>query len=764
MKTFESMVPKISYALLAAFLLAMAVRSQNDTTIALVACSLLMFAFCWANATHLLGAKPAFKFVLIAVSLGWFAEQMGSSRGWFFGSYTYTDVLGWPLGDVPMIIPLMWFALCYVGYVISNLIVWQNPVHVASSKRVALFMSFLAAAIVTAYDLGADPYMVYVLKAWIMAKTDGWWFGETLEGFFGWMLVSFTIIALFHLTTPQKALATDTGFTRLDALLPLSIYAFSMVFQMLKGHPVETRTVALFAMGIPLLCALAGLWRWRIGPGDDVAVLAAHSGVSNDRLAQTQYLADPLADETIAHILGASGDDSASATAAQGALTPSAALDTALGRSLALQRIALVNQQLGQWGTNQSLSQWPQAATGLPPDCVRELQHYLQQGQTLPAWADVAKIARAEALFMDYGALSCSLLFCSSLPECYVVPDLSAVLHISGQLEQHTEYRIRSTAAMIFPVMMRGGLTDPQGGGVAQILKVRLIHATIRHLILRGSPAQALAALDDSRHQAGKGVIAPLPHEGAPTMHEALFTHGWKTGEEGLPCSQDELAYTLLTFSYVFLRSMRRLNLGLSPQDEEAYLHLWNVVGHVLGIRRELMADTMPQAAALFAQMQARGRQDVPAPDARPALGDALMRTMENLIPFSVLKPIPVLFTRFLCGARNARDIGVQGRVSWLSRLVFVVLMLLSRCIDATVRLVLPEFSIARLFTRVLGYHFMSRVLLDQTRPLKLPTHVLNGVSNAMKTWGNDPKAPRWMNTLEDKLTRPGTWTSGSGA
>jgi uncharacterized membrane protein len=259
----------------------------------------LMFAFCWANATHLLGAKAALKFVLIAVCLGWFAEQMGSSRGWFFGSYTYTDVLGWRLGDVPMIIPLMWFALCYVGFVISNLIIWQKPLHVTSSTGGVVFMSFLAAAIVTAYDLAADPYMVYVLKAWIMAKTDGWWFGETLEGFFGWMLVSFVIISAFRLTTPRSSLATHTGFTPFDALLPLAIYAFSMVFQMFMGHPVETRTVAAFAMGIPLLCAGAGLWRWSREAGNaDVVTLAALSGVSNDRLAQMQYIADPLADDT----------------------------------------------------------------------------------------------------------------------------------------------------------------------------------------------------------------------------------------------------------------------------------------------------------------------------------------------------------------------------------------------------------------------------------------------------------------------------------
>ena len=752
MKFLESIAPKASYALLAAFLLAMALRSHNDTTLALVACAVLMFAFCWANATHLLGAKPALKFVVIGVSLGWFAEHMGASRGWFFGSYVYTDVLGWKLGDVPMIIPLMWFALCYVGYVISNLIVWQSPMHVASSKTAALFMSFLAAALVTAYDLAADPYMVYVLNAWIMAKTDGWWFGETLEGFFGWMVVAFSIVAIFRLTTPQRAVAENTGYGPWDALLPLSIYGFSMVFQMFKGHPVETRTVAAFAMGIPLLCALAGWWRWRSQPQHDAATLAHISGISNERLAHLQFIADPLADQTISTVVAAPG------VAASG-----------VGKNLAIERITLVNRQFGAWVSNQSLLNWPLAPTGLPPETVTALQAYLRDGHELPAWADPAKIERAEALFMDYGALSCTLLFCSSLPECYVVPNLADVLHISGALEQHTEHRIRATAAMIFPVMMHGGLLMPNGSGIAQILKVRLIHASIRHLILRGSPAGALAALDDKLHLPGAGVIAALPAAGQNSnMHEALFAHGWKTGEDGLPCNQEELAYTLLTFGFVFLRSLRTLGLALKPADEEAYLHAWNVVGHVLGIRRELMADTMLQAQALFAQMQARARQTAPSAepgaDVRPALGQALMAAMENAIPFKLLKPFPVLMTRYLCGAANAREIGVNARVSWLPKLLFAVFMGLTRFIDSLVRLLLPEFSISRLITRVLGYHFMSKVLLDQTRPLKLPDHVLNNVKNAMQTWSEDAKAPDWMNKLEDKLTQSGAWTASPGA
>ncbi|NKF15305.1 oxygenase MpaB family protein, partial [Rhizobium phaseoli] len=87
----------------------------------------------------------------------------------------------------------------------------------------------------------------------------------------------------------------------------------------------------------------------------------------------------------------------------------------------------------------------------------------------------------------------------------------------------------------------------------------------------------------------------------------------------------------------------RRLGLGLPPGDEEAYLHAWNVVGHVLGIDRSLMVETMAQGDALMALMQARGRAEPVTPDPRPALGQALMQTMANALPWRIVKPLPQL-------------------------------------------------------------------------------------------------------------------------
>ncbi|WP_229424620.1 carotenoid biosynthesis protein [Massilia aurea] len=263
-----TVLSRLAAALGGAALLALLLRGWSAGTQLLVASSVLMFLACLASAARVLGPRPALSLVLIALPIGWFAEEMGANYGWFFGSYDYTPVLGPQLGSVPVVIPLMWFALSYIGYVMANLIVWQVPADGATSIRRSIVMALLAALIVTAYDLGVDPYMVYKLKAWIMVKHDGWWFGETLQGFAGWMLVACSIVLVFRLllrllsgqTGTRPAPATRTR----DVLVPLGLYGALMLFEATQGVPVETRTIALFVMGMPLLCALCGLYRWQL--------------------------------------------------------------------------------------------------------------------------------------------------------------------------------------------------------------------------------------------------------------------------------------------------------------------------------------------------------------------------------------------------------------------------------------------------------------------------------------------------------------------
>ena len=125
--------------------------------------------------------------------------------------------------------------------------------------------------------------------------------------------------------------------------------------------------------------------------------------------------------------------------------------------------MAAVNRLFGKWQNNQSLRDCQTDPTTTPPDIAAELTQFVHTAQVLPDWADSDKIERAEQVFIDHSVLSCTLMFCASLPECYVIPDLSSVLQATGQLNKHTDYRIRATAAMIFPVMMPGGLMSASG-------------------------------------------------------------------------------------------------------------------------------------------------------------------------------------------------------------------------------------------------------------------------------------------------------------
>lgn len=441
--------------------------------------------------------------------------------------------------------------------------------------------------------------------------------------------------------------------------------------------------------------------------------------------------ADPLADRTVADIIGPWSD-------AEGAMGPGMA------------RLGQATRLMALWTTNASLRTWTAQAAHADPQVVAALRAYVDQAGQLPAWARPDDVEAAEALFMDYGPLSCTLLFCASLPECYVLPHLSEVLHVAGQLEAHTEYRIRQTAAMVFPVMMQGGLTRPEGGGIAQVLKVRLIHATIRHLILRGAPQEV------------RGRVAPLATASrSPNLQQALMAHGWDVERQGQPCNQLELAYTLLTFGYVFLRGLRTLRTPVTSAQELAFLHAWNVAGHVLGIRQELMVHSMEQAAAMFGGIQALGRATPAVPDVRPGLGRALMATMARSIGLPVLRHLPVPMTRWLVGRDTARAIGVNQRVGLLTWLTFNAARLAIGALDALVRLVRPGFSLTRMFTRVVGYHFLTRFLMDQTRPLNLPEELLNPMRGTVAAWHRDARAPEWVNRLEDRLTNKGPWSPG---
>ena len=386
-----------------------------------------------------------------------------------------------------------------------------------------------------------------------------------------------------------------------------------------------------------------------------------------------------------------------------------------------------------------------------------ELANLVESCAALPEWADHQQIERAERLFREGGVVSCILFFCACLPEVYVVPDISTVLRATGNLEKMTDQRIRATSAMIMAALMSGGLRKELGAGRPKVLKARFIHAVMRHLFLRGSPQERVV-------QGQLQEVPPLAQAARTenTFRQAL-AHGWKPANDGLPCNQEELSYTLLTFGFVYLRGLRRLGLGFAKPDEEAYLHLWNVVGYLLGIDAQMMAHTMNDAAILFARLQARARAKPLADDPRRALGGALLGSIEKSIPHALLQPAAALVVEHLTSAATARDLGFHARASLASRCVFAAGMGTTKLIDRVVRKLSPEFSLVRFLFRVAGYKLVHAVLTDDASPIDLPESTRREINAMLEEWSSDRHAPRWMNRMEDYFTTRGDWSESIG-
>lgn len=240
------------------------------------------------------------------------------------------------------------------------------------------------------------------------------------------------------------------------------------------------------------------------------------------------------------------------------------------------------------------------------------------QADLLPAWSDPARLAVGVDLFQRFGPLVILLLNTYSLPLCYAARKGVQVLARSERLHSNPRRRIVETAQMIIDVMSPGGL-DPasRGSGLRSAQKVRLMHATIRHL------------------------LAEDP--------------GWDP-EFGLPINQEDLAGTLCAFSTAVLDGLARLDVVLGRAEIDAYMHTWNVVGHVMGVRDELLPANYAEGRALSDRIGDRCFEACPEGQ---MMTRALLEMMAELVPGSALDGVPAQFVRHFVGERVADMLAV---------------------------------------------------------------------------------------------------------
>ena len=177
--------------------------------------ALLFFAL--GQAFYEMGIKKAIVFIVISAVVGFAAEVLGTSTGFPFGQYYYTDFLGPKALGVPYVVPLVWFVIAYLAFSIAQSAFIEN-------KRRLITTAALAAFGAVSWDFLVDPmfssygYWVWTKQYLPLPKLSG----IPLTNFVGWFVLVALMISVFLLLVPKGGeliLRPNTFDSRLVYLL-----------------------------------------------------------------------------------------------------------------------------------------------------------------------------------------------------------------------------------------------------------------------------------------------------------------------------------------------------------------------------------------------------------------------------------------------------------------------------------------------------------------------------------------------------------------
>ncbi|MGF1431141.1 oxygenase MpaB family protein [Kitasatospora sp. LaBMicrA B282] len=241
----------------------------------------------------------------------------------------------------------------------------------------------------------------------------------------------------------------------------------------------------------------------------------------------------------------------------------------------------------------------------VPEDLPDVLRTFLLETHPLPAWVDHDRVARVHAFFRHDGVHAVSALSLAGLVGCYAVPVGAKLLRTTHRLD-HPHRRLSETTQFMLHLMAEDAL-GPHGDLIPTIQKVRLIHAAVRQLVLRDGH--------------------------------------WDVEQDGVPICQDDLLGATLIFSVTVLDGMDRMGVHCPPDVAEDYYYVWRVVGVLLGLRADVIPETLAEGRQLWQTMALRYQG--PSSDGVELTG-ALLDFYHDLTPLGARGAVPAMLRRMI--------------------------------------------------------------------------------------------------------------------
>ncbi len=276
---------------------------------------------------------------------------------------------------------------------------------------------------------------------------------------------------------------------------------------------------------------------------------------------------------------------------------------------------------------NQVLRSWTYNSQPLPSGLPADVRDFVEQARQLPAWVDHGKLRTAGDFYKKRG-LYLGLLygFGSGMMSCAIPNEARAVYYSKGGSDMRD--RITKTGKLGHDI---GDLNayQPNGDMVVTAVKTRMVHAAVRHL------------LPQSPH---------WPEVG---------------GQKPIPISQADIMVTWHSLATFAMAQLNKWRLRIPAAESDAFLHLWQVSAHMLGVEDQYIPASWDEANAQSAQVldPILG----PTPEGI-ALADILLDIAQldlNGDGRSILRPPLHALTRYMLGDETTDGLDIPREWYW---------------------------------------------------------------------------------------------------
>jgi hypothetical protein len=230
---------------------------------------------------------------------------------------------------------------------------------------------------------------------------------------------------------------------------------------------------------------------------------------------------------------------------------------TRVGDPLADAAVAALSEysaeQSQQWIRN-GMEKGSAALSDAPP----AVRAFFEDADATPDWVDPDLMMAGCRAFHRHSEMFVGAFVGAVLVEGFATL-ISQSFSITGRMVDTGVRRLKQNNRHLVEIFLPGGL-DREGEGWKLSVRIRLVHARIRHML-----------------------------QDAPDWNP-----DW-----GLPLSTAHISYATAAFSGLLVHRARMLGIHLSPDEEKAFMMVWRYSGHLMGVPEDMQCGTVESALRL---------------------------------------------------------------------------------------------------------------------------------------------------------------------